>query len=153
MLEQILTYLNNWFIVPGGVYQGTYTVENGGISLPFLQDGQYFRVMGSVFNDGLHRYGPEMEALQDETFTGTIWALAVPKGIVRLAGEIAAWQEKYQEVLASPYASESFGGYSYAKASGADGSGGWQSIFSAQLAPWRKIREYAATRNGGKFNG
>ncbi len=147
MLEQILTELHNWFRVQDGadgIHHGTYTIKNGRIVLPFLRDGQYFRMMGSVFNNGLHRYGPDMEALTDETFDGTIWAMAVPGAVVELAGEIEAWQEKYGAVMDSPYTSESFGGYSYTKASGAGdsaGSGGWQAAFRARLNPYRKLRE------------
>lgn len=147
MLEQILKELHNWFRVrdgAGGIHPGTYTIDGGGIALPFLQNGQYFRIMGSVFNNGLHRYGPDMEALEDETFQGAVWALAVPKAVVELAGEIEAWQEKYGAVMDSPYTSESFGGYSYTKASGAGdstGSGGWQAAFRARLDPYRKLRE------------
>lgn len=142
MLEQVLTHIHNWFQV--GIYPRTYTISNGGITLPFLQDGQYFRIVGSLFNDGLHQYGPAMELLQDETFDGAVWALAVPKSVVELAGKIAAWQEKYGAVIDSPYTSESFGGYSYSKASGAGdstGSGGWQAAFRARLNPYRKLRE------------
>ena len=142
MLEQILTHIHNWFQV--GIYPGTYTIQNGGITLPFLRDGQYFRICGSVFNDGLHCYGPAMEMLQDETFDGAVWALAVPKAVVELAGEVAAWLEKYGAVIDSPYTSESFSGYSYSKSSGAGdsaGSGGWQAAFRARLNPYRKLRE------------
>lgn len=148
MLEQILTELHNWFRVrdgADGIHHGTYTIEDGRIALPFLRDGQYFRMMGSVFNDGLHRYGPDMEALTDETFDGTIWAMAVPGAVVELAGEIEAWQEKYGAVMDSPYTSESFGGYSYSKASGASdstGSGGWQAAFQARLNQYRKLKEF-----------
>ncbi len=147
MLEQILTELHNWFRVRDGaegVHPGKYTIQDGRIALPFLRDGQYFRIMGSVFNDGLHRYGPDMAALEDETFDGTIWAMAVPGAVVELAGEIEAWQEKYGAVMDSPYTSESFGGYAYTKASGAGdstGSGGWQAAFRARLDPYRKLRE------------
>lgn len=143
MLEQVLRDIHNWFQV--GIYPGTYTIEDGGIVLPFLRPGQYFRIVGSVFNDGLHRYGPDMELLEDETFDGSIWVLAIPKAVVELAGEIAEWQEKYGAVTASPYTSESFGGYSYSKASGAGdsaGSGGWQTAFRARLNPYRKLREF-----------
>lgn len=142
MLEQVLTHIHNWFQVD--IRHGTYTIRDGGVTLPFLQDGQYFRIVGSLFNDGLHQYGPSMELLQDETFDGAVWALAVPKSVADLAGEIAAWQEKYGAVIDSPYTSESFGGYSYSKASGAGdsaGSGGWQTAFRARLNPYRKLRE------------
>lgn len=80
--------------------------------------------------------------MQDESFQGAVWALAVPKAVVSLAGEIAAWQEKYKDTVDSPYTRESFSGYSYSKSSGADGSsGGWQTAFRARLNPYRKLRE------------
>ncbi len=142
MLEQVLIHLRNWF--QSGIYADVYTIQDGNITLPFLQNGQYFRICGSVFNDGLHQYGPAMELLQDETFTGAVWALAIPKSVVDLADEIAAWKEKYGAVIDSPYTSESFGGYSYSKASGAGdstGSSGWQAAFRARLNPYRKLRE------------
>lgn len=139
MLEQVLRHLNNWFL--GDIHEGTFTVENGSIALPFLQTNQYFRICGSVFNDGLHLY-PAVD-LTDETFTGTVWALAVPKAVVALAEDIAAWEEKNGEAVASPYQSESFGGYSYTKRSvGSDGSAlnGWQGAFKGRLNDWRKFK-------------
>lgn len=140
MLEQILMEIHNWFRVRdsvNGIHPGTYTIENGGIALPFLKDGQYFRIMGSVFNDGLHRYGPDMEALTDETFDGTVWALAIPRAILELAEEMEKWNEK--NGAAGPYAAESFGGYSYTRATGKDGDvlSVWD-VFDARLAPYRK---------------
>ena len=139
MLEQVLRHLNNWFLV--GIHEGTFTVENGSITLPFLLTNQYFRICGSVFNDGLHKY-PAAD-LTDETFTGTVGALAVPKAVVALAEDIAAWEEKNGEAVVSPYQSESFGGYSYTKRSaGSDGGtlNGWQDAFRGRLNDWRKIK-------------
>ena len=114
MLEQVLMHLKNWFLVPGGIHEGTYTIEDGGITLPFLANGQYFRIFGSVFNDGLHQY-PASD-LKAETFDGTVWALAVPQAVIELAAEIEAWQKKNGDASASPYQSERLGGYSYSKA-------------------------------------
>lgn len=112
MLETVLQNLNNWFLVPDGVHAGEFTVQGGQLTLPFLQTGQYFRVVGSVFNDGLHQY--PVADLTDETFTGSVWALAVPKAVIELAEEIDAWQTKNGDP--GPFTSESFGGYSYSKA-------------------------------------
>ena len=139
MLEQVLMNIRNWFTVDGGIHSGTFTIKDGGITLPFLADGQYFRICGSVFNDGLHRY-PETD-LVDEEFSGAIWELAIPPAVVDLADEIGAWQEKNGEASASPYQSESFGGYSYSKAtdSASGGAVTWQSVFKRQLSAWRKI--------------
>lgn len=139
MLEQVLMNIRRWFPVEGGIHSGTFIIKDGGIALPFLADGQYFRICGSVFNDGLHQYN--VLDLIDETFTGTIWALAIPKAVIDLSKEIEKWQEKNGEAVASPYSSESFGGYSYSKATDAETGGAvtWQSAFKQQLSAWRKI--------------
>ena len=139
MLEQVLMNIRRWFPVEGGIHSGTFTIKDGGITLPFLAEGQYFRICGSVFNDGLHQYN--VLDLTDETFTGTIWALAIPKAVIELADEIQKWQEKNGEASVSPYQSESFGGYSYSKATDAETGGAvtWQSAFKQQLSAWRKI--------------
>lgn len=137
MLETVLQNLNNWFLVPDGVHAGEFTVQGGQITLPFLQTGQYFRVVGSVFNDGLHQYS--VADLTDETFTGSVWALAVPKAVIELAEEIDAWQTKNGDP--GPFTSESFGGYSYSKATNASGMAvGWQDVFKSRLNDWRRIR-------------
>ena len=139
MLEQVLMHLNNWFLVPGGIYEGTYTIEDGGIALPFLANGQYFRIVGSVFNDGLHQY-PASD-LKAETFDGTVWALAVPQAVIDLATEIESWQTKNGDASVSPYQSESFGGYSYSKATDSANGGAmtWQTAFRSRLSAWRKL--------------
>ena len=139
MLEQVLREVRNWFVADGGVHSGTYTIEDGGITLPFLANGQYFRICGSVFNDGLHQY--PVSDLKSETFEGTVWALAVPQAVIDLASEIEAWQKKNGDASVSPYQSESFGGYSYSKATDAETGGAvtWQSAFKQQLSEWRKI--------------
>ncbi len=142
MLEQVLMYLNNWFVVPDGIHAGKYSIKGKSITLPFLLSGQYFRICGSVLNDGLHQY-PATD-LQDEDFDGVIWAMAVPPSVISLADEIKAWAEKNKP---SAYTSESFGGYSYSRASGKNGTpAGWQDVFTEQLAPYRKIRENAPVR-------
>jgi len=139
MLEQILRHLRNWFVVYGGVHHGTFTVEEGSITLPFLQVGQYFRIEGSVFNDGLHQYPGDN--LKDETFEGAVWALAVPKAVVDLSAEISEWEEKHGAASTGPYQSESFGGYSYTKATDTKTGGPvtWQRAFRGRLNQWRKI--------------
>ena len=139
MLEQVLMHLKNWFLVPGGIHEGTYTIEDGGIALPFLANGQYFRIFGSVFNDGLHQY-PASD-LKAETFDGTVWALAIPQAVIDLAVEIEAWETKNGDASVSPYQSESFGGYSYSKAtdSATGGAVTWQSAFRSRLNAWRKL--------------
>lgn len=141
MLEELMRECKNWFVVPGGVHLGRFAIEKGRISLPFLKSGQYFWIAGSVFNDGLYQYGSCV--LQDEEFTGAVWALAVPAEVVKLAEDVQAWRDTSEKAAQSPYQSESFGGYSYTKASGGTAQGGsalsWQSVFSARLKKWRKL--------------
>ena len=139
MLEQVLMHLKNWFLVPGGIHEGTYTIEDGGITLPFLENGQYFRICGSVFNDGLHQY-PASD-LKEETFDGTVWALAVPQAVIDLSTEIESWQTKNGDASVSPYQSESFGGYQYSKAtdSASGGAVTWQTAFRSRLNNYRKL--------------
>ena len=138
MLEQVLMHLNNWFLVPGGIHEGTYTIEDGGITLPFLANGQYFRICGSVFNDGLHQY-PAGD-LKTETFDGAVWALAVPQAVIELATEMETWETKNGEAAAGIYQSESFGGYQYSKQTASDGGQltVW-SVFRKRLNQWRKL--------------
>ena len=139
MLTELCGVLRNWFETDR--ISGTYTVENGSITLPVLQNGQFFRVVGSVFNDGVHQY-PDY-AMADETFDGSIWPMSVPPALLCLGEEIKAWQEKNGDIAASPYTSESFGGYSYSKTTSGSATGAgmvtWQSVFKSRLNQWRKI--------------
>lgn len=145
MLEEVLRNLNNWFEVPGKRLTGFFEVSGGCIGLPdgWLLDGQYFLVSGSVMNDGLHQW-PAYD-LVDEGFEGEVQALAVPMAVQDLADRIEIWWEKYGKAAESPYQSESFGGYSYTKASGNGSQGGsqgrltWCDAFRLELNRWRKL--------------
>lgn len=150
MLEAVLNHLKNWF--PTEIREGIYTVQSGELKLPFLQDGQYYRICGSVFNDGLHKYGDIEDRLTNEMFTGTIWALAIPKAVAELAETIEEWEAKNGEATASPYQSESFGGYSYTKAtdSATGAPATWQTVFRNQLNPYRKLKEIPVTPRRGR---
>ena len=64
------------------------------IRLP-LQDGQYYLVSGSIFNDGVYQYHKGNTApLQEETFNGVVVPLAIPKPFLSLVDEISEWQAK-----------------------------------------------------------
>lgn len=132
MIDAICASLRNYFVVE--IVDGEYTVTDREITLPFLAAGQFFRVVGSVFCDGVYRYGDALPA--DETFDGAIWAMAIPPTLEELAAEIEEWKQKNAEVINSPYQSESFGGYSYTK--GSD-SASWHGVFAKRLNRWRKL--------------
>lgn len=137
MLTEILAYLRNDFVRE--IHKGTFEIVGGSLSpLDFLIDNQYFRIVGSVLNDGVYCYGDTLELL-DETFTGEIWALAIPPDLLKLADEITEYMAS-DEAKPSAYTSESFDGYSYTKATDSDGVGvSWQAVFSKRLRRWRKI--------------
>ena len=146
MLESLLKELNNWFDVDRRF--GTFTIEDGKLQNVDLQEGQYFRIIGSVFNDGVYQH--PMEGLQDEVFDGAIWAMAIPAEVIALADKIDEWERQYGGVDSanmSPYNSESFGGYSYSKSGGGSGSGDgkagtWQGAFASELNRYRKVHPY-----------
>ena len=135
MLERVLRYLRNWFV--SSVHTGDFSVENGSITLPFLREGQYYRIIGSTLNDGVHKYGDGQE-MPNEEFSGEIWALAVPPSLLETVEKIEKWEVKNAEAAHSPYQSESFGGYSYSKSTDSVGSG-WETAFRSELSVWRKL--------------
>lgn len=144
MLEQVLMYLYgprhyNWPIAREGLHLGKFVIDGGHINAQLL-NGQYFRIIGSVFNDGVHRYTDDLELI-DEEFEGAVWALAIPRAVIALAREIGEWNEKNGAAATSPYESESFGGYSYTKATDSTTGGAvtWQTAFRGRLAEWRKV--------------
>ena len=146
MLTEICDYLNNYF--DRKRTEGKFRIVNGKIDVSFLQEGQYFRVIGSIFNDGVHKYSANVNNMTDEEFEGAIWSMAVPKTVIDLASEISSWVEAYGSATSqamSPFSSESFGNYSYSKSAGSSSASSstpnsWQSAYAARLAPFRKLR-------------
>ncbi len=140
MLEQVLDYIHNYFVKEE--HRGKFKIVGGELIVNFLQTNQYFKIGGSVLNDGVFQY-PATD-LQDEEFEGVIYSMAVPRSLLDLTEEIQGWVDKFGEASASPYQSESFGGYSYNKGSvvGNNGKSGmvtWQSVFGTRLNAYRKI--------------
>lgn len=152
MLTELCAEIRNYFIQGiDDIHAGEYTISGGEIqSLDFLQDGQYYRIVGSVFNDGVWIYNGSSPSddpsltLTDETFNGAIWAMRMPPAVIALSQEIDDWVEANKSAIDSPYTSESFEGYSYSKSSGS-GEGtngaGWHTHFASKLRRWRKLHE------------
>ena len=137
MLTEICAEIRNYFEVPNGRCFGKFEISGGSVSPLILQQGQYFRIMGSVFNDGIHQY-PAYD-LTDEVFDGAVWALAIPPAFLSLCDEIKAYCES-AEGKTGAYVSESFGGYAYTKAVGQNGAPlSWKSVFAERLNGWRKL--------------
>lgn len=170
IVEDVMRECNNFFITDKRVLEKITIKDNVIInSLDFL-DGQYIWILHSVFNTGVYKfYGKKTwgdlkkqtwakvspsawenflnscdDELIDEEFNGEIVGLAPPRAFLQLCEDIKAWRDKYGNTLDSPFTSESFGGYSYTKASGTGDSSGttgvtWQAQFKSQLNKWRKI--------------
>lgn len=134
-LTKICDYINNYFET--AVYEDSYTISAGTVSVPFLVTGQYFRIVGSALNDGIYKY-PAAQ-MHDETFTGAIWVLNIPVDVVDLADDVAAFEADSSNAVTG-YTSESFAGYSYSKANdGKGGAAGWQTLYRTRLNRWRKV--------------
>ena len=140
MLEEVLRYINNRF--ERGRVDGAFSIQGGALEIDGALDGQYVWLEGSALNDGLHLY--PLQGLSDEEFDGSAVLLAVPRQVVAIAEEAEEWCAEHADAIGGPYASESFGGYSYTKATGgASGNetpaAAWQLQFGARLRPWRKL--------------
>ena len=155
-LTELCQELRNWFDRDQQKWYGEFTISNGaitwGVKSLDLKDGQYFRIIGSTFNDGVQKYDSEaLASMTDESFDGSVWAMAVPPSVIALAEAISNWKGKFEDLdnsNMSPFQSESFGGYSYSKGSGGSSSSGvgqsgavdtWQSVFAKKLSRWRKL--------------
>ena len=133
MLEQVLGFIHNYF--EKEILQGTFTVAEGAIGVSGINNGQYFRIVGSTLNDGVYQY-PTTD-LSDEEFDGEVWLLAIPRRVIELSEEIAEWEGNNSH---SPFMSESFGGYSYSRGSNSKGMPiEWRDVFGSELNQWRKI--------------
>ena len=138
ILTEICAELRNYFEVPNGRHFGKFEISGGSIApLDFLQDGQYFRIVGSVFNDGVYQY--PATSLTDEVFEGAVWAMSLPPDLIALSAEIEEYN-KSDAGKPSPFTSESFGGYAYTKATDANGAPiGWKKAFASRLNKYRKL--------------
>lgn len=142
-LTELCQELKNWFCIDEDKHIGDFTIVDGTISPSIeMKDGQFFRIIGSYFNDGVHTTADE---LVDDEFHGGIWLMRVPPDVLSLLDDINDYEAEYGAVNLSPYQSESFGGYSYTKASRGqlgNNSGAvvtWRDAFASRLNKWRKI--------------
>ncbi|MBQ0054676.1 MAG: hypothetical protein KBS54_00810 [Synergistaceae bacterium] len=158
MLEEIMRHVKNMFIFPQSNQANTpvhLSIESGvcvsHIGIDELQSGSFVYIEGSHKNDGVRRiwFTPEeleehqeddallVEPLEDEEFDSYVVMLKPPKAFLNLAREIKAFSETNKD---SAYTSESFGGYSYSRATNKAGNlAGWQDVFKARLNTWRKM--------------
>lgn len=143
ILTEVCEYLNNYF--EEKKINGSFTISGGSISIPELKENQYFCIIGSTFNVGVHKY-PASD-LTDESFEGTILAMAVPATVIAIASEIKDWQALYGGATSSamsPFNSESFNNYAYNKSGSGNANSGsnttWQDVYGGRLNKYRRLR-------------
>ena len=139
-MKEICDYIHNYF--EKETIEGSFTIAGGTLEAVTILENQYYRVQGSIFNDGI--YKAPASNLTDETFEGVITLMAVPKDVLDVLTEATAWEIANQKVLDSPYQSESFGGYSYSKGAsqrkdGSQARTSWRDVFGDRLNAYRKI--------------
>lgn len=149
-ITEICAEICNYFLPnrQNDIYRGHFKISGRDIApLDFLQEGQYFRIVGSTMNDGVYHNTPESKhRLKSEEFDGAVWAMSVPPAFVMLCHEIETWRNKHESIDSqnmSPYTSESFGGYSYSKGSSNSSDGRsitWQDQFKERLNVYRRLR-------------
>ena len=80
--------VNNWFDVDRQF--GVFTIADGKLSgVTDLKENQFFRIIGSVFNDGVYQNNSEL-TLTDESLTALITVrasvdIAIPKAVQEVA--------------------------------------------------------------------
>lgn len=148
MIGEICAEIKNYFTYDHDKHIGDWAISNGTISPVVDFPTDYIRIVGSRLNDGVHKVSDFVEnPLQDEEFHGAIWIMSPPAAFLALVEEIEAWQDangKADSTAMSPFQSESFGGYSYSKASGSWSNGlssvpTWQSTYAKRLNIYRRI--------------
>lgn len=142
-MTELCKELRNWF--DRARYIGSITIDAEGDvycngDKIGLLNGQYYRVIGSVFADGVHVY-PDTETTP-EAFDGAVWAMAVPQDFLALAQEIEDWNTNIRPKMFGPYSSEnlSSSGYSYQRQSANDmAKADYRTVYASQLNAWRKL--------------
>lgn len=151
LLEEVLYHLHNWFARTKWTVTGC-TISDGALPSAVassIPQGAFYRVEGSLLNDGLHVMGDKDDEFEDESFDGRITLCAIPKALIALTDEIDAWQKKNGDIMEGPYTSESFGGYTYkvktssdfgfSQSGGSSTLSGWRLVFRDRLNPWRRM--------------
>lgn len=152
MIGEICAEVKNYFTLESDMHIDNWTISNGEISPSIDLPTEYFRIVGSRLNDGVHKVSDLARTpLNDETFHGAIWVMSPPPEFLALVKDIETWQEEYGKATGtalSPFASESFGGYSYSKNSANSSRSGasaspvsWQQTYAYRLVRFRRIRE------------
>ena len=142
MMGVVCQEVKNYFIQKDvDIHVSNYEISGGSISpVPFLKNGQYYRIVGSVLNDGVYQHGVDDMQLADEEFYGAVWSMRVPRDFVQLVDDIEAWNAANAKALSGPFSSESFDNYSYTIATSDNGGAyTWKDHFKGKLNGYRRM--------------
>ena len=139
-IADVMRACRNFF--PYSYKDATYNINAAGKITPAEDMVGYVAVQGSHLNDGVYRCtngmledGRDMD-FYAETFTGRVWMLTPPRDFIAIVSEIEQYEKKN---AVSPMQGESFGAYSYTKASGKRGVLTWQEAFADRLRPYMRL--------------
>ncbi len=141
MIAEMCREINNYFTDYSDMHFGKFEIREGVLTPSLnLVEGQYFRIINSVVNDGVYQYGIDNDKLMNEVFEGAVWCMKVPRSFIELSEKIKKFENENERTT---YTSESFGGYSYSKATNSNGVAvGWQEVFASELNRYRKLRAF-----------
>ena len=102
-------------------------------------------IVGSLMNDTVEKVISvaeneiTLEKAINEVYEGAIYSLAIPPDLIELVQKIEECEEKNKP---SDLASESFGGYSYSKATNKNGEAiTWKDVFWNDIKAYRKMND------------
>jgi len=140
-MQQVMDACNNHFVQY--FLEGNIEIENGALIDVDVHCCAYVYITGSAQHNGLYRVEQRDDNAvlidddaPDETFSGCVYLLAPPRGFINLCADVAAWVEKNP---VGGLQSESFGAYSYSRASGAHGAVTWQEQHAERLRVYRRM--------------
>lgn len=135
-LEMVMRECNNFW--EKCKYKGLVRIANGRI-VPDV-GSPYVFISGSASMDGVHSlfdgFLDGVEKDFTDEFDGTLWYLYPPNSFISIVKAAMEYDEKNP---AGSYISESFGHYSYSRASGSNGVVTWQAAFADRLRPFRRM--------------
>lgn len=149
--------------------RGHYVIKNGDISLPFLCENQFFRIVGSKFNDGVYIYSYNALIIRSQTWQEVFdgnenWGTLIDKDIKwrdlvehelvdeEFDGEVwpmnmpRAFLSLSKEI--STYiesGADKVSGYTsesfggYSYSKSSSESNAWENAFASKLKRWRKL--------------
>ena len=141
-IEAVMAECHNFF--EDGYADAEFTVTANGTLTPAVGvlDNQYVCIRGSTFHDGVWQMvsgkltRSEDDDFPAESFTGRLWYLHPPGAFLDIVESITAFDQK---TPVTGLQSESFGGYTYTRASGSQGALRWQEAYSSMLMPYRRM--------------